>query len=139
MCLLKTVIANVLAGKTTVEGHCLFDEGTQCSLLHRNLLTSYSSSQLVMKISLCLPLVSKYQPPRALVSLSIQTLNKGHIPVPVLIVPKLAALICNSVHAHLNQLPYLQGLPLTYPVTNDENFCISILIGANFYWQFIQD
>jgi len=28
---------------------------------------------------------------------------------------------------------------LAHPVTSDENFRISILIGADFYWQFIQD
>ena len=69
----------------------------------------------------------------------IQTLNKGHTPVSVLIVPKPAALIHNSVRAHLDQLSYLQGLPLAHPVISDENFHISILIGADFYWQFIQD
>jgi len=62
--------------------------------------------------------------------------NKGHIPISVLIVPKLAAPIRNSVRAHLAQL---HGLPLAHPVTSDENFHISILIGADFYWQFIQD
>ena len=72
-------------------------------------------------------------------SISIETLNKGHIPISVLIVPKLAAPIRNSVRTHLDKLPYLRGLPLAHPVTSDENFHISILIGADFYWQFIQD
>ena len=56
-----------------------------------------------------------------------------------MIVPKLAAPIHNSVRTHLDKLPYLQALPLAHPVTSDENFLISILIGADFYWQFIQD
>ena len=30
-------------------------------------------------------------------------------------------------------------MPLAHPVTSDENFQISILIGADFYWLFIQD
>ena len=75
----------------------------------------------------------------AVLSVSIQTVNKGHIPISVLIVSKLAAPIRNSVRAHLDQLLYLQGLPLAHPVTSDENFHILILIGADFYWQFIQD
>ena len=52
---------------------------------------------------------------------------------------KLTAPIRNSVRTHLDQLPYLQGLRLAHPVTSDENFHIFILIGADFYWQFIQD
>ena len=69
----------------------------------------------------------------------IQTLNNGHIPISVLIVPKVAAPIHNSIHAYLNKLPYLQELPLAHPVTSDENFHISILIGADYYWQIMQD
>ena len=69
----------------------------------------------------------------------IQTLNKGHIPISVLLVPKIAAPIHNSICAHLDKLFYLQELPLAHPVTSDDNFHISILIGADYYWQFIQD
>lgn len=57
----------------------------------------------------------------------------------MLIVPQLATPIRNSVCTHLNKLSYLRGLPLAHPVTSDENFHISILIGADFYWQFVQD
>ena len=37
VCWLKAAIANVLAGKTTVEGHILFDEGAQCSFITQKL------------------------------------------------------------------------------------------------------
>ena len=57
----------------------------------------------------------------------------------VLIVPELAAPVRNSIRTHLNHLPYLHHLPLAHPVTSDENFHISILIGADFYWRFVQD
>ena len=53
--------------------------------------------------------------------------------------PKPAAPVCNSTRACLSQLPYLSGLTLAHPVTNDENFHISVLIGADLYWEFIQD
>ena len=69
----------------------------------------------------------------------IHTLNGDHVSVSVLIVPKLAAPIRNSVSAHVDKLPYLQELPLAHTVSSDENFHISILIGAYFYWNFIQD
>ena len=66
----------------------------------------------------------------------VHTLNDNLIPISALIIPKLAAPIHNSVHTHLRSIPYLQKLPLAHPVTGDENFEISVLIGA---WKFIQD
>ena len=34
---------------------------------------------------------------------------------------------------------YLQGLTLVHPITNDKNFHASVPIGADYYWQFIQN
>lgn len=45
----------------------------------------------------------------------------------------------DSPHSELRDILYLQKLPLAHPVTGDENFKISILIGAGYYWYFIQD
>ena len=50
VCLLKTAITNISTGQTTVEGHILFERVPSAPLSHRNLLTSYSSSQIVMEI-----------------------------------------------------------------------------------------
>ena len=36
-------------------------------------------------------------------------------------------------------MPYLQGLNLAHPVTSDHKFEISLLIGTDYYWSFIQD
>ena len=36
-------------------------------------------------------------------------------------------------------MPYLQGLELAHPVTSEHNFEISLLIGTDYYWSFIQD
>ena len=68
----------------------------------------------------------------------IHTLNGIKLPVSVLIVPELATPVRNSIRTHLNHLPYLHHLPLAHPVTSDENFHISILIEADFYWRFVQ-
>ena len=85
VCLLKTAIANVSAGQTTVERHILFDEGTQCSFITQELANQLqlkpinheqiSVSSFGKQISASKRL--------AVASISIQTLNKGHIPVPV--------------------------------------------------------
>jgi len=52
----------------------------------------------------------------------VHALNGTRIQISVLIVPKLAAPIRNSVRAHLHAIPHLQKLPLAHPVTGDENF-----------------
>ena len=36
-------------------------------------------------------------------------------------------------------MPHLKGLYLAHPITENENFGISILIGADYYWSFVQD
>ena len=72
-------------------------------------------------------------------TLFVHTLNSARIPISVLIVQQLAAPIQNSVHTHLSEVPYLKGLTLAHPVTGDENFQISVLIGDDYYWRFVQD
>ena len=75
----------------------------------------------------------------AVATIFVHTLNGTRIEISVLIVPKLAAPIRNSVHAHINDIPHLQKFPLAHTVTGDENFNISVLIGADYYWDFVQD
>ena len=65
----------------------------------------------------------------------VYALNGTCMQISVLIVPKLAAPIRNSVRANLCTIPHLQNLPLAHPVTGDENFSISVLIEADYYWQ----
>ena len=141
VCLLKTAIADISAGTITIEGHILFDEGAQ-----RSFITQEFADKLQLKptghenVSVA-SFGAQVSVPRklAVTTIHIHTLNEGQIPVTVLIVPQLAAPIKNSVCTHLSKLSYLKGLSLAHPVTGDENFHISILIGADSYWQFIED
>jgi len=132
---------NISAGRSTVEGHILFDEGAQRSFITQELANQLQLQPTNHEHITVSSFGEQISASKRLVvtTISVQTLNKGYIPVSVLIVPKLAAPIRNSVRAHLDKLPYLAGLPLAHPVTSDENFYISILIGADFYWQFIQN
>ena len=66
--------------------------------------------------------------------------NSGElIPVSVLIVPSIATPIQNTVFASFNTIPRLQGLKLANPVGGNEDFKISLLIGTDYYWTFVQD
>ena len=57
----------------------------------------------------------------------------------VLIVPTIAAPLTNRIHYEASKLPYLQGLKLAHPVTDEDKFEISMLTGANFYWDVVEN
>ena len=141
VCLLKTAIADVSNGYITVEGHILFDEGAQRSFITQDLankLQLQATSHENISVSTFGAQVSAVQR-LAVATIHLHILNGVKIPVSVLVIPELAAPVCNSVCAHLSQLPYLHHLPLEHPVTSEENIHITILIGADYYWSFVQD
>ena len=62
------------------------------------------------------------------------------ISITVLIVPSIATPLENTVKTStLSQLSYLKGLQLAHPVTRSDSFEISLLIGADHYWDFVGD
>ena len=69
----------------------------------------------------------------------VETNAGSLIPISALIVPTIAAPLHNSCHLPLDDLPYLQGLRLANSVTADQDFIVSILIGTDYYWSFVQD
>lgn len=61
------------------------------------------------------------------------------IPIDVLIVPSIANPLANYHISEVKNLPYLQGLKLAHPVSNDSEFTISFLIGADHYWRIVEN
>ena len=59
--------------------------------------------------------------------------------ISVLIVPTIATPLKGTAKSEITQLPYLRGLPLAHPVTTDNDFKISLLIGADYYWDIVED
>ena len=56
----------------------------------------------------------------------------GNLPIRVLVVPEIAAPLKSFIHIAAN-LHYLKGIKLAHPVTSDDNFEVSLLIGADYY------
>ena len=141
VCLLKTAIADISSEVTTVEGHILFDEGAHRSFITHELADTLQLQPTRHEIIAVSSFGAQVSTPKKFVvtTVRIHTLNAGQIPVSVLVVPKLAAPVRNSTRTCLRQLPYLNGLTLAHPVTSDENFHFSVLIGADHYWEFVQD
>ena len=141
VCLLKTAIVDVSANSTTVDGNILFNEGAQRSFITQQLADTLQLQPIRHELIIVSSFGEHISMPTrfAVTTISIHTLNGSQIPISVLIVPKLAAPVRNSIRTHLNQFSYLQGLTQAHPVTSDENFSILVLIVADYYWQFIQD
>ena len=140
-CLLKTAIATVSAGPYSTEGNILLDEGAQHSFISQDL-----ADRLCLKttnrerVSLS-SFGNRASSARLLqvATISIHTIGQSPITISVLVVPQLAAPLQNSMRMELTKLPYLKGLQLAHPVTEDDNFEINVLVGADYYWTFVQD
>ena len=57
----------------------------------------------------------------------------------VLIVPMIVAPIQTVDHSAIINFPYLDGLQLAHPVSLEEQFSITLLIGADQYWNIVED
>ena len=141
VCLLKTAIATVSSTHNETETNVLFDEGSQRSFLTRD-IADMLLLQPTGKEDICIssfgaktPLSQKTD----VASINLKTKSGKLIPLSVLIVPDIAVPLKNITNERVTQLPYLKGLPLAHPVTTDENFRISLLIGVDHYWDIIED
>lgn len=61
------------------------------------------------------------------------------IPLRALIVENIATPLQLHSHGNTNTILYLRELPLAHPVTNNVNFELSLLVGADHYWDIVQD
>ena len=140
-CLLKTAIAPITYKGTSIESNILFDEGSQRSFISRDLACKLNL-QPQTKENVSLTSFGAEVPSYRnldVATISIQTTSGEKIPISVLIVPTIALSLQNPIRSSIKEFPYLRGLPLAYPVTENENFEISVLIGADYYWHFVQD
>ena len=137
--LLKTAIATIRSDSTAIETNILFDEGAQRSFMSQS-LASKLGLQSSTKETINLATFGAVTPTRRnldVVTIHIETESSGNIPIQALIVPEIATPLQNSVRTATQNYPYLLGLKLA--VTDNENFEISLLIGADHYWDIVED
>ena len=77
--------------------------------------------------------------PIAVSQINVETESGNTILISVLIVPFIAAPLHHYLHTSIENFPHLRGLKLAHPITNIENFQVSVLIGADYYWTFVED
>ena len=139
--LLKTAISLVKHHGRTVSAHILFDEGSQRSFITDDLVRQLNlTSEKEETISLSAFGGTSSSVKRVAVStITLLTDDEEPIPIEVIVVPTIAAPIQNHMVNDLQTLPHLQGLKLAHPITDEDLFQIDLLIGADHYWNIVED
>ena len=138
---LKTAVAPVWSQTQSNDAYILFDEGAQRSFITQNLANKLNvqpegtetlnvaafgdSSKTIRNLN------------RTTVYLEADFGDK--IPLSVLIVPTIATPLQNQRRYVSQKLEYLRGLKLAHPLTENDSFEISLLIGADHYWHVVKD
>ena len=74
-----------------------------------------------------------------LVILNVVTTSGKKIPLRVLVVEKIATPLQTHMQQGVEDLPHLRGLKLAHPISSAESFDVSVLIGADHYWDLVED
>ena len=70
--------------------------------------------------------------------ITLLTRSGEEIQISVLVVPFIATPLQNCTSFDFSQLPHLQGLQLAHPFASDREFTISLLVGADYYWDIVR-
>jgi len=133
----KTAVSTISADGRYADANILMDEGA-----HKSFITQKMADQLkLQRDGFDVINISPFGDPTHTVqhldtaTVYVVATAGEMIPIRVLIVPIIAKPLANRFRQSVNSLKYLRGLRLAHPVTADDTFEISLLIGADFYWQ----
>ena len=141
VCLLKTAIATVVHKGVQTRANILFDEGSQRSFLSQRLANNLAIRPY-QKETIHLSSFGTNHPFTKIMEVTqiqIKTRNGQLPPLSTLITPTIATPLRNTASTSITNLTHLKGLPLAHPVTGDKKFDISLLIGADHYWDLVGD
>ena len=141
VCLLKTAVATVTNGNNPTKANLLFDEGSQWSFITQDLAKTLALQPFRKEDLTVSSFGAQCQVNREVnvAVISLLTMSGQAIPLTVLVVPRIATPIQNTVTSSVTRLPHLRNLPLAHPLTTDKEFDISILVGADHYWDIVGD
>ncbi|XP_052105802.1 uncharacterized protein LOC127738554 [Mytilus californianus] len=139
--LLKTAVAPVWSGNICMDTNVLFDEGAQRSFLTDDLAKKLNLKTEGAEVVHLSAFGKDNTSTRELrkTTVFVETENNRKFPIEVLIIPTIAVPIHNHMRYVNRNMDYLKGLRFAHPVTQYDSFEISLLIGAEYYWNFIED
>ena len=141
VCLLKTAVATITNGDHRTRANLLLDEGSQRSFITQDLANTLNlqpcRKEDITVSSFGAQCQLKHQVNVA--TINLLSLSGQAIPLTVLVVPRIATPIQNTVTLNVTRLPHLQNLTLAHPLTADKEFDISLLVGADHYWDIVGD
>ena len=138
--LLKTAVAPIIAGHNTATATIMFDEGAT-----RSFITTDLASKLNIKPDgyemIALSTFADHTPQKKSlqrVTFALQT-RDGPQEMTALITPKISAPMRNMMKKPLVNLPHLRNLALAHPISDANFYEVSVLIGVDYYWDFVED
>jgi hypothetical protein len=139
--LLKTAVAPICTDELEVDANVLFDEGAQRSFITEKLAHRLHVARTGNEVIHLASFGNSTQSVRRFdkATIHLKTLDGELIALSVLIVPTIAAPLNNRTQRQASQLRYLRGLTLAHHVTSDDLFEIEVLVGADHFWNIIQD
>ena len=138
ICLLKTAVATVKFKDNRVLANILFDEEAQRSFIAQTLSDQLKSTSCHTE-NICITSFGGESTPKHpvdVITVALET-DLGEVNISALVVPTIAAPLNNFVTSDVRELPHLQGLKLAHPVTTSQKFDISLLLGADHYWEVV--
>ena len=141
VCLLKTAVATNRNGIYHSKANVLFDKGSQRSFITEGVANTLAL-QPHRKEDIVISSFAAHRKLNQEVNvavISLDTLTGQTIPMTVLVVPHIATPLQNTVTLNVAHLPHLQNLPLAHPLSADKEFDISLLVGADHYWDVVGD
>ena len=137
VCFLKTAVAMVRVINYQTQTNVLLNEDAQRSFISQALanqlkITTFDKKHVAISAfeasessNQTLPVATTFLRPT----------KGGKIPISILVIPRISQPIHNLPFSYV---PYLKGTPLTHAVPDNQEFEISMLIGADSYWPVVQ-
>ncbi|XP_060594283.1 uncharacterized protein LOC132748688 [Ruditapes philippinarum] len=136
--LLKTAVAQVCSETQFAQANILFDEGAQRSFISEKLAKRLKVQPRGSSAISLAAFGDSSQKLRHLDTTTIYLLTDAgdNLPLEVMIVPTIAVPL-RHIPQSVTSLPHLRKLKLAHPVINEDSFEISLLIGADQYWNIV--
>jgi len=131
-------VASTIANGNKSKANILFDEGAQLSTKMASELQISPTMQTDIAVASS-GSSSMTQQKLGVATIEVETLSGEPISMTVLIVTSIAAPNQNSISTSVYNMPHIRNLKLAHPVTSECNFAISLLIGTDYCWSFVQD